>query len=509
MKRTATKSQQTVLNPLIVNSHHSSHHHHLDDDEEQNEPLLSSLREEKQHELLIAPILDAWTLHIRCATSQQKEFDVTISTDATIKQLLDLIIEKLQINETTHTVRLIHQGKLLSNSLGHGISSELKNNSFIHVAISPKIRRNSSDTSSIQHHRIIPANTSDGSSSSSGLLRGLDTLRERNPYGAVLSSEDVEVLRSSFQESIQQYALRHHVMRNMSEETEEDFRYRLEQEWMEAQSPFSEFRLNIAIAQQANQSSSPSTAAATMLVSRFYLLDDGSNPFSPFLARNSAMSPSAGSDRNTRSESEGTAPTTPTSLESFLSGRDSSPPSSFDATASADLGSCLDFFYGIALGYMIGFIVIFCIWDRNVSYRQKLGLLVGIMLQILTNMMWGQYAQSMAEKGIGRGASGGHSGFEQNPSGSMDFYNQRDTGGASLDSSGTYDQQDGLASSAMAAMLNNNHNRSPASGGGVSIHHIIGPAMHPSSHTSLRGNSLSVPEDNHPLLSSFPFAIGV
>ncbi len=38
-------------------------------------------------------------------------------------------------------------------------------------------------------------------------------------------------------------------------------------------------------------------------------------------------------------------------------------------------------FIGMCLGFLLGFMMIVCIWDRNVTQKQKCGILVGIILQ--------------------------------------------------------------------------------------------------------------------------------
>jgi hypothetical protein len=56
------------------------------------------------------------------------------------------------------------------------------------------------------------------------------------------------------------------------------------------------------------------------------------------------------------------------------------------SSSSADLGSWNDFLYGLCIGYLLGFLVLFCIWDRNIPHRQKIGLLAGVILSSVMNM---------------------------------------------------------------------------------------------------------------------------
>eukprot|EP01041_Mallomonas_annulata_P013736 gene13737-29212_t len=51
--------------------------------------------------------------------------------------------------------------------------------------------------------------------------------------------------------------------------------------------------------------------------------------------------------------------------------------SSIEGDEAAD-GTMLDFVWGFAMGSMLGFMMIFCIWDRNVPHKQKVGILAGV-----------------------------------------------------------------------------------------------------------------------------------
>eukprot|EP01042_Synura_sphagnicola_P002362 gene2362-2834_t len=54
------------------------------------------------------------------------------------------------------------------------------------------------------------------------------------------------------------------------------------------------------------------------------------------------------------------------------------------------VGTYMDFIWGFAMGSLIGVMMMFCIWDRNVPYRQKLGILAGV----LTNFFLGVLHQN-------------------------------------------------------------------------------------------------------------------
>ena len=71
----------------------------------------------------------------------------------------------------------------------------------------------------------------------------------------------------------------------------------------------------------------------------------------------------------------------------------STPVANFNLLGEAEyspLGSNRDFFFGLMMGYLVGGIMLFCVWDRGVSHRQKVGILMGVTLQIITSIMNGQ-----------------------------------------------------------------------------------------------------------------------
>jgi hypothetical protein len=301
-----------------------------------------SEEDEEETESLLLPRDLLWAIHIRCASHHLKEFQIQISPDATLKQLTEHVVRFLQINEQQQSLRLIYEGKLLPEGCGNVVSSELKNGCFLHVAISP--RRNQSSQSLQQHssNEALPSGRAlaqtNNNNNPSGPLRGLDILRGQNSLTTNLFTvEDVAVLRSYFSESIQQYAAAHSISRQIDEESPEEYRFRCETEWMAAQSPSSEFRLNITAINNSH---------------------------------NSLLFPGGEQDRVNAIQR----------MTVFATD-----------TSSAEIGGVCDFIYGLSLGYLIGFLLVFCLFDRNVSYRQKLGLICGIILQFATNALWSSY----------------------------------------------------------------------------------------------------------------------
>jgi hypothetical protein len=66
-----------------------------------------------------------------------------------------------------------------------------------------------------------------------------------------------------------------------------------------------------------------------------------------------------------------------------------------DATgAPAGLGSQREFMCGFLIGFFVGVLAIFCIWDRSISHRQKMGILSGVIAQEVLEFMLRRQATS-------------------------------------------------------------------------------------------------------------------
>lgn len=262
-------------------------------------------------------------LHIRVATGQVKEFLLRVEVTATIDQFKQQIRNHLRV-DGRQNLRLIFNGKLLGPDSCTVESTELKNNSYVHAVFSPKPASPSNATSITTSANQTESVVDDRGLNS--LMRGVE-----NDPRQRLTQEEVSALRAYFTPSIQSYAERH--LTQGESESEEDFRFRAETEWMAAQPPHSEFRFNLNIA--ATQALFRSTAGGGgRNALMFFRFDDSS-----------------------RVSDEQEVP-----------------------NRSQELGTMREFFFGMSLGYVLGFMMIFCVWDANVTYRQKLGILAGIIL---------------------------------------------------------------------------------------------------------------------------------
>ena len=52
----------------------------------------------------------------------------------------------------------------------------------------------------------------------------------------------------------------------------------------------------------------------------------------------------------------------------------------------AAIGSYRDLVCGMLLGFLFGGIALLCVWDRNMTYRQKVGIILGVVVSFVVNV---------------------------------------------------------------------------------------------------------------------------
>lgn len=77
------------------------------------------------------------------------------------------------------------------------------------------------------------------------------------------------------------------------------------------------------------------------------------------------------------------SPTSEFALNVRLARRGSSPM----PRESRPSGDTRDFMFGLAMGSLFGFIMLLWVWEMAVPPRQKLGILVGVILKLTMNMI--------------------------------------------------------------------------------------------------------------------------
>ena len=420
---------------------------------------------------------------IKVRSTEGSETEITFPKDVDIdkvavKELKGQVIEKLGIDTNTKNLRLIYSGKLLDPPSALLSQFKIPSGAFVHAVVSNKVERARSNRSSAnrgnQGSRVLGQSgddsgdehvppqprttlvpTSSMTTEQLAALRGLDSLMRPGAGRHPLDSEEVRSLRAYFQQDILDFAAQRNITRASvaSSGTEshhgggdgggdaDDFQRRMEDAWMAAQGPQSEFHLNLR---------------ARALFSRQPLLGGGGDPrlFGELLGRLGALHgvggflPQAqasvggrergrgrGRGRGRRNAGAGTGSGSGTGTgdeenangedddeeeddgeddeEDFSQAMRGSSSRAFSMTGAggvygggSELGSWRDFLYGVLMGFALGFMMVFCIWDRNVSHRQKLGILAGIMMQVMLSS-WQQKQIAAAAVAAGRRGGGG------------------------------------------------------------------------------------------------------
>lgn len=241
-----------------------------------------------------------------------KNVTVEVSLQSSVADLKNKVLKALEM-EDKH-VRLVSAGKMLSPDSAIVSSFGLKDKCFVHAVIT-------SAPSPAPIATPVTASSTSLPRANVTVYRGFDRF-----VSAGLSLDETAALRSSFSEQVSALAAS---SPRQDEESDVEYRYRLEEEWIEAQGPRSDFMMNLPVHDER----------APLLFQTFQL---------------------------SRGDSE-----------------------------EEEVGSTLrsrpwhDFLFGLFMGYGLGFIMMFCIWDRNVSQHQRMGVLIGILL----NMLFGLWQQ--------------------------------------------------------------------------------------------------------------------
>jgi len=245
------------------------------------------------------------------------------------------------------------------NPAGALLSSfNITEGSYVHAVISSST---SSPSSSFSSSSSSSSTTSSSSLLESGQQRnlaGLDTLMNEG-----LTVNEVAALRTYFRPSIDSFASAHESDLNMGAplpgESQVDFRARIESAWMTAQGPMSEFYLNL-----------PSTyrPAANEMLDDDMGIDGGSV--------NAMRGPNVHSMLSRLQNSRG----------------------GVDVGDDETLGTYKDMMLGFFFGIFFGFLSIICLWEANVPHRQKVGILIGVILQLLVGLLGGNQADKAQAK---------------------------------------------------------------------------------------------------------------
>jgi len=269
-------------------------------------------------------------------TNSSKEIALTVAGSSKVDEIKRLVMIELGlVGQEDKYVRLIASGKMLAD--GNTLATyNITNGAFIHAVISDK-KPNSVINNT---NNGIEMTTMNSNSISMSNLNGLDVLLAEG-----LSVDEVAAIRSYFRTSIDEYASRDDRLQIREGENNVAYRARIEEAWMNAQPPHSEFILNLPL------DSPRRLGLGNMSGSR-------TNPLLLSFIR--------GFVNQNRENRE------------ILNNNNSVMLSNDES-----LGSTRDFVFGIFFGVFFGFMSLLCVWDHNIPFRQKVGILIGVMIQLI------------------------------------------------------------------------------------------------------------------------------
>jgi hypothetical protein len=310
-------------------------------------------------------------IFVKVKSADSSEIEIEISEKESVEDLRAKIINKLDVQRGKR-IRLIHCGKMLDPPSKLLVRDfQIKSGAFIHAVIT-----NQPSTSNAVRVASAGSVAGEGETATSGdstaenaageiqaEFRGLDQL-----CYAGMSADEVQAIRATFRPSIDEHAAQQGAEREESE-TSTAYRFRLEELWMEAQGPHSEFMLNL-----------PQSATRYRMIRTLRQL--GINPGRHF------------------TDSAGGLETSQSLIYEMMrrNNTTSQTSSHYDDDEDAGVGTNRDLMWGVIMGFFLGFIALLCVWDRNIPHKQKIGLLIGVMLQMMVGMIPGEAATATANK---------------------------------------------------------------------------------------------------------------
>lgn len=295
------------------------------------------------------------------ATSFEKETLLTLSRDDTIGDLGKKYRLALNIGDDRN-IRFIASGKMLTPPGATLSSFNIHQGSYVHAVISSPSHFPSSSSSSSSLNNTQSSSTASflENGGQTRQLGGLDTLMNEG-----LTVNEVAALRTYFRPSIDAFATSRandptlNIGSPLPGESQVDFRARIETAWMSAQGPLSEFSLNL-----------PPTYRQGMTRN-----NDGD----------------AGVDGAVINPMRGP------NVYSMLSRFSNNNRGGSGADIDESLGTYKDMALGFFFGFFFGFLSILCLWESNVPYRQKLGILLGVILQSIVGLLGGNQADKASK----------------------------------------------------------------------------------------------------------------
>lgn len=304
------------------------------------------------------------TVRIKSSGNSGEDKDCVIESEkTTVQEVKAKVFDTFSVNPATKMLRLIYSGKLLEPGSALIVSQfNLKANSVVHAVFSNKTPTASGsgdvEMGSLRGqgpHGYLPVATAvaDGPAGEAPAPQtGLGRLESERG----LSPEEVAALRNYFAADIGAVAAR--MARPDASESEAAFALRAEDQWMAMQGEHSEFHQNLPPPQHQTQQEYSQAQMDQLqgFLSRELLF----NAFT----RNNGQPGAAAAD--------------------------------VAAQDDGHMGSYRDLLCGMSLGVLFGGIAILCLWDRNVTHRQKLGIILGVLLSFVLNFAFPPQAVAKA-----------------------------------------------------------------------------------------------------------------
>ena len=293
-------------------------------------------------------------IKVKSTVSDAETLDITVNINETVKKLKLTILNKLtnhdnavsetvsesvlQRDRSKQRVRLIYNGRLLQPDTKCIKDFNIEDKSYLHAVVSNLVDSNKNNSrddgdegeSINELSALNGGNNSINNDSGNGDHTGLNRLL-RNGF----SAEEIQTLRFLFSVNIRGFR---QFIPQRHNETDDVYQLRLEEAFLESE--------NILMQNQSIASSLlRTTHNSANTINSIVFTDLGSNNGG---VRTASSSSSTNNDEET--------------------------------------GDQRDFWFGFLVGVTVGFIVLFCVWDRNISYRQKLGLLFGVAISTLLEM---------------------------------------------------------------------------------------------------------------------------
>jgi hypothetical protein len=385
-------------------------------------------------------VMDSYPYEIRCRRSNgdSRVIHVRINSERSkVKDIIDSLWVDLRnqgIDQNTHQVRLIYAGKLLSPGSALLTTFNLVPDAFVHFVVSETPLEASSSSSTTTQNRglrqfaanmgafilgSIPTASNASSDSPNGQqnvlnsvpvsprVRGLGVLQATHG----LSADEVASLRAIFQEDIAAFAVTQGLPQYIPND---EGSVQAETVWLLHQGSGSEFMANLprrrSSAGNVNDTLQEGRNARSRLLARLRNTGMEESGVTPLDASDQASSASSGRGsifsalfRQSRNQGNDngmdSAQQQQGDIEMGLGRQNRDDDSDLPPVSQSnlpdtgeiagvlqginELGTAKDWIWGFMLGCSFGTLMLLCVFERSMNYRNKLGIISGVFMQVM------------------------------------------------------------------------------------------------------------------------------